>query len=45
MATATMADLSSVGLTLDHVACTAGPFLLPQHGITFIIAVSGRFVP
>ena len=45
MATATMADLSSVGITLDHIACTSGPLLLPQDGITLIIAVAGAFCP
>src|ERR1035437_3976222 len=30
IAVATMADLSSVGIILDHVACTCGPLLLSQ---------------
>src|SRR5664280_1908923 len=32
MAMTTTADLSSVGISLDHIACTSGPLLLPQHG-------------
>src|ERR1035437_1532598 len=30
IAVATMADLSSVGIILDHVVCTSGPLLLSQ---------------
>jgi hypothetical protein len=45
MAAATMADLSSVGITPDHVACTSGPLSFSQHGITFIIAVPRAFCP
>src|ERR1035437_1812186 len=32
MAMTTTADLSSVGISLDHIACTSGPLLFPQHG-------------
>src|ERR1035437_5195643 len=45
MAIATMADLSSVGIMLDHIACTSGPLLFPRYGITLIIAVGGAFCP
>jgi hypothetical protein len=45
MAMATMADLSSVGISLDHIACTAVPFSYPNMGITLIIAVSGAVCP
>jgi hypothetical protein len=40
-----MADLSSVGIILDHIACTSGPLLFPRYGITLIIAVGGAFCP
>src|ERR1035437_4022280 len=40
MATATIADLSSVDITVDHLACTAVPSL-SQDGIPFIIAAAG----
>jgi len=45
MAIATMADLSSVGIILDHIACTSGPLLFPRFGIILIIAVGGAFCP
>lgn len=45
MAAATIADLGNVGITLDHIACTSGPLLLPPYGITLIMAVAGAFCP
>jgi hypothetical protein len=40
-----MADLSSVGMALDHIACISGPSYFSQRGILFIIAVWRAFCP